>query len=427
MNDNYGVPCSHNPKVPGSSPGSATKEKEKCATGAPISTGKAENSPRMIEKNSIPQVKLVTCGMDLKKRWYITFWWSLNGRKKRYRYYGDVNRIKRADLRLAALKNLQQTIFDRLASGWNPETDMYNDPQHLTIADALAQCITVKKGYVMPTTFSSFQSRVRAFIQWLNNEKLALYPPSFVKKQEIIKYLNWLIGRGINSRTRNNHLADIKECFTMLSESHPDEIIANPCTGIRKLPERSVRHEAYTNHEFKRISELVRVVNPYLHLFCRIIVYCGLRPIEITRLRVGDFNLDERIINLPGASEKNAERRVLRIFDVLWKDIEAMGLQHYPSHYYIFNSSKQPREAAGTRDWFTRQFSRVRKELNLAPNKTMYAIRHTFICDLLENGEDPLTVMKISGHKSWDAFKQYADKYLKKPVDDFSSKLTTVF
>ncbi len=69
-------------------------------------------------------------------------------------------------------------------------------------------------------------------------------------------------------------------------------------------------------------------------------------------------------------------------------------------------------------------------KLNLseaAAYKTMYAIRHTFICDLLENGEDPLTVMKISGHKSWDAFKQYADKYLKKPVDDYTDKLTVVF
>ncbi len=65
--------------------------------------------------------------------------------------------------------------------------------------------------------------------------------------------------------------------------------------------------------------------------------------------------------------------------------------------------------------------------LRLPANKTMYAIRHTFICDLLENGEDPLTVMKISGHKSWDAFKQYADKYLKKPVDDYTDKLTVVF
>ena len=72
-------------------------------------------------------------------------------------------------------------------------------------------------------------------------------------------------------------------------------------------------------------------------------------------------------------------------------------------------------------------FAQVKKELRLPANKTMYAIRHTFICDLLENGEDPLTVMKISGHKSWDAFKQYADKYLKKPVDDYTDKLTVVF
>lgn len=35
--------------------------------------------------------------------------------------------------------------------------------------------------------------------------------------------------------------------------------------------------------------------------------------------------------------------------------------------------------------------------------------------------------MKISGHKSWDAFKHYADKYLKKPVDDFTADLSVVF
>lgn len=81
----------------------------------------------------------------------------------------------------------------------------------------------------------------------------------------------------------------------------------------------------------------------------------------------------------------------------------------------------------GTRDWFTSQFSKIKKQLNLPANKTMYAIRHTFICDLLENGVDPLTVMKISGHKSWDAFKHYADKYLKKPVDDFTADLSVVF
>lgn len=417
----------HNPKVAGSSPAPATKGVEKCASGVSESMETVEcNHESMIDHKIVPLVKLVTG--DIKSRWHISFWYAHLGTNHRIRLYGEVNRIKNYEQRLTALQNLQLQVSNQLADGWNPVTNEYQKPKHLTIERALEQVIDIKRSYFMPTSFSAFSSRVNSFMYWLRINQFSLWPVAQIERKHITEYLNWLlVERSIQARTRNNHLADIKECFELLIENNNDEVKANPTKGIRKLPERSTRHEAYTMHEFTRISTLVKVINPYLHTYCKLIVYCGLRPVEICRLRVKDFDLFNRTITLPAKSEKNAERRILRIFDVLWPEIESMRLQDYPADYFVFNSQKEPKAKAGNRDWFTKQFAHVKKELRLPAHKTMYAIRHTFICDLLENGEDPLTVMKISGHKSWDAFKQYADKYLKKPVDDYTDKLTVVF
>ena len=174
----------------------------------------------------------------------------------------------------------------------------------------------------------------------------------------------------------------------------------------------------YSPDELKKLFDWLRENNQYLFLYCKFIAYTFIRPVELTRLRVGDIDLENKLIRLSVFQTKNKSSDVLTIMDILIPEIEAMNLHLYPKDYFLFSAKLKPDKEFTTRDYFTDKFAKAKKALGLSKNHTMYSIKHTFVCELIRNGAREVDVRRMTRHKTSDAFQKYIRQFNEeKPAD----------
>ena len=149
-----------------------------------------------------------------------------------------------------------------------------------------------------------------------------------------------------------------------------------------------------------------------------------MRPADIVQLQLRDIDDTEGIIHLWASREKTGTPKFKRIHKLYLAEVQAMNLYQYPGDYYLFTSDEKPRAYPTTRDYFTKRFQKIKKQLGLNRFQTMYSFRHTTAVDLARNGATLQEIMAVTGHKSLGALQQYLNKYLATLPDDFSHKLS---
>jgi len=250
--------------------------------------------------------------------------------------------------------------------------------------------------------------------------------PNKIKSEHIFAYLNYLmITKGNSARTRNNCLVDITSCFEVMKDINSEWITVNPCANIKKLPTASYTNKPYSKEQFEKISTYLLNNDRYLYFYLRCEIYFSLRPIEICKLQVKDFDLKNNILTIEADKTKQRTRKIKRIFAVHKQDFIDLDIENLPPHYYLFTGNGEPGAKKTTRDYFTNRYKKVKTTLNIEKEQTMYSLRHTFIIDLVKNmntyGLNIKDIMKISGHTSVQAFQSYIQKYLDEPIDDIST------
>jgi integrase len=143
----------------------------------------------------------------------------------------------------------------------------------------------------------------------------------------------------------------------------------------------------------------------------------GLRPIELTRLKVKDFNKDNNTIN-PQTAKNGAPRKLTisqRLSDLLTEQITKHNLTE---ENYIFG---------GTPEKYSSSFQRLKtmlaKRLNDPSIKRirLYDLRHKFCMDTIEKfPQQPFLIMYTMGHKHLNTTEHYVhiQEYLKAITTD---------
>ncbi|TNE80822.1 MAG: hypothetical protein EP332_06275 [Bacteroidetes bacterium] len=369
---------------------------------------------------------------DLSKRWYVDYSFRNPNTDKmvRFREYGNVNLHADFEGRMAAIQILLQEINRRIFDkGFHPFAgQVFTDRKHFTIDRAIYEVIDEKQTYQKPTSFRDSRSRLTIFVKWLRIQGLNSKKPDKITKGNISDFLRHLsTARKISNRTRNNYLIELHSLFERLRamELFPDTL-PNPCHQLHRVPARSQRHISYTKTEMKRMQYWMEEHDPLLLLFTRHIIM-GLRPIEIVRLKLLNYDLDSWCINLWAEDEKTGVFKKKHILESYRHQFEEMDLWKLPGNYYFFTSKGYPGPVPTTRDFFSKRFSKMKKELGLGPMHTMYGLRHTTIIELVKSGLNHVEIMKYSGHKTLDSFQSYIQQYLDTDdIPDISTKLDFV-
>ncbi len=361
---------------------------------------------------------------DLSKPWFISFYFldPHTGKFVRRRETGDINRFKTVKERREALFTLKQVKEVMLNSGWSPfqqyDPEKFLEKSELvftTLDEAIERVKKHKKLLLKPDSYISFKYKVEYFRSYMENRKLLFVNVKEVTKKYIVEFLDYK-STHVSIRTRNNILIDVKSMFSTMLDM--ELIDANPAERIKKFKCESERNVIYSPDELKKLFDWLRENNQYLFLYCKFIAYTFIRPVELTRLRVGDVDLENKSIRLSVFQTKNKSSDVLTIMDILIPEIEAMNLHLYPKDFFLFSSKLKPDKGFTTRDYFTDKFAIAKKALGLSKNHTMYSIKHTFVSELIRNGAREVDVRRMTRHKTSDAFQKHIRQFNEeKPAD----------
>ena len=296
------------------------------------------------------------------------------------------------------------------------------------LAPTLGQCIDRvlehKKLHIADLSYKSLKNRIKKFTTYLLNRKLLALEPNKLTKRQIMEYLDYRASVDkISGHTRNNDLIDTKSVFSTMQDL--ELIKENRASRIKKVVTQSDRNRVYTDKEFKDTFDCMEKNNPYLLLFCKFIYYGMIRPVEFTRLKIADIDLENNTITIPAKNTKARTTQTVPIMEVLKEVILSMNLDQYPKEYYLFSAKKQHWIEPTTRDYFTDKFSAVKKEVGLSDQHTMYALKHTVISKLRSNGASADAARKYSRHTSEQGFNAYTSYYDMQRPDYLSGFLST--
>jgi integrase len=127
----------------------------------------------------------------------------------------------------------------------------------------------------------------------------------------------------------------------------------NRASRIKKVVTQSDRNRVYTDKEFKDTFDCMEKNNPYLLLFCKFIYYGMIRPVEFTRLKIADIDLENNTITIPAKNTKARTTQTVTIMEVLKEVILSMNThqaaKNNPKHSKHITREKPRHASVNTR------------------------------------------------------------------------------
>jgi len=172
----------------------------------------------------------------------------------------------------------------------------------------------------------------------------------------------------------------------------------NPMAAVERLREHNVQDRVLSSEEFQRLLD---ALPSSLHLVVIMAYYTGMRRGEVLNLRWNQIDLSKGLIRLEGIDTKTQTGRLVPLnvtLTPLLKDAMQSPVQCAPGH--IFHRNGEPIESIRS------AFDKACREAGLT-NFHIHDLRHTAVTNMRRAGIDPLTAMKITGHKTMAVFRRY--------------------
>ena len=121
-------------------------------------------------------------------------------------------------------------------------------------------------------------------------------------------------------------------------------------------------------------------------LACYLLYYCFIRPVEMTRLRVRDFNLKESTITIPAESAKNKTTQTVTVPKKVLLYAIDLGIFATPMDNFIFSYNLRP--------------GRTEKPLGLKKEWKFYSLKDTGITEMCDRNMATIAVRDQARHSS---------------------------
>jgi integrase len=408
-------------------------------------------------KKKFSTPKIYTANNDLSKRWYVYFSYRNpeTGKLKRQTpIYGESNKYKTKEERLAVLTILRQVLIKLLGQGYNPYKDneslhqrhqekqsekekrlqnsekqprlINQQPEEIkqskedvkpkedlgvTLKKAFDFDMVIKEKTLQASSLRSYGSHIRIFRQWLKDNKKRISYIKQIDKSEISEFLLQIMTK-TSARNRNNYRASLSSFFSTLEEH--ELVQENFVKKIKNHKTTSTRNKTYTKIQRKEIFDHLEKEDQTLLLFIKFVSYNFLRPIEVCRLKIEDINTQNRTLSFKA---KNSPLKTKIIPEVLWVDLP--DFSKYKQNDFLFTpggiGGTWETTADNKRNYFSKRFKKVVKEkFSLGADYGMYSFRHTYITKLYRELRKTYTpfeaksnLMQITGHSSMSALDQY--------------------
>ena len=382
------------------------------------------------EKKKYSEPKIYDADGDLSKRWYVYFSFRKTAESALVRFPNNFYAAQYLDKkdRLQWLKKIQRTLSILLKDGFNPynpenkfEFDT-EDKSNQSIEEALKFALNIKKSTLAATSYKGLEGRILRFEKWLNENGFKNRLITTVNKKVVTSYLNEIL-IATSAKNRNNTRTDISSIFTVLADNDiiPDNFI-HKVPVLKSTPEKN---KSFTTEEEAKIFNYLDKNNKLLALYVKFISYNFLRPVEVNRVKIGDIDLNDKILKI----KTKTGFKVKRIPQLLIDEIPDLSI--YPCDAYLFGRKDfgQYWEATenNRRNDYSDYFLEVKKKFGFDKNYGLYSFRHTFITKLYNTFIKEMTpdeaesnIMSITGHSTKTALRKYLREINAYIPDDYS-------
>lgn len=338
------------------------------------------------------------------KEWFIDFYCYDPSLRRLRRKRIKCNRIKGVRERRAWAREVMQRISKQLSRGWNPwiEQDLGN--LH-TVEEVFTHYDNYldkmfNSGYMRKQTYANYKSRMKNVLEYIHKREPIYYMYQF-DRGYISEFLDHIfIERDNNGQTRNNYLSWIATfCGWCVEKNY---LQRRPTDGISYIDKRHLRksREVIPTATVKKIGVWVKKHDPNFMLACYLLYNCFIRPVEMTRLKIGWINVEQGTITIPGEASKNRETMSVTLpKKVLFYAME-LGLFKHASSDYIFSTKLRPGTEQIDPKIFRDHWRKVRNALKLPKQYQFYSLKDTGITEMLDAKMASITVRDQARHSS---------------------------
>lgn len=348
---------------------------------------------------------------------YIQFYAFDPERGKLRRKTIKINRIKGANNRKKYARGVIARLNEQLSRGWNPWIIADTSNLH-TIVESLNRYDDYinkmfENSLYRKETYVGYKSYLKILREYIDKHSNCYYTYQF-DKQFCVDFLDYIfIERNNGAQTRNNYLNFLRVLSGFFLEK--GFITTKPTDGIKPISKRLFKKER-TRIPAKVVKEIAKYLKEYDPRFlfvCYLLYYCFIRPVEITRLRVRDFNLKKCTLTVQGECSKNKETQTVTVpKKVIMFGIE-QGFFSAPMDDFIVSEKLRPGTIEIDPKIFRDHWATVRKALRLKPEWKFYSLKDTGITELLEANMPSIEVRDQARHSSLSITEIYAQRSTK--------------
>ena len=328
-------------------------------------------------------------------------------------------------------QKLVEEYIAKLRKGWTPwnneeyifldqicyakETESYGNKRksNINIRRLSSEFLLQNKLSLKPKSYSSYQSKMRIFCMWIQNNGYLEYDITAIDNKIILQFFDYLINeRNLDKVTIKSYKVKLNAFFNYLIKKK--NIVTNP---IYNIPSgRKKRDEAprpILPGDMEKLMTCINQNDPQLYLACLMQFYCAIRPgTELRLLKIKHIDFWNQMIMINILDAKTEREEHIGIPDQLFELItNKYQLQNYNREFYIFGKNGMPGPDPLGKNSMRIRFNKYRDMLGMSKEYKFYSLKHTGAGMLLENGFNLKELMEHLRHRDINSTYHYIRKY----------------
>lgn len=324
-----------------------------------------------------------------------------------------INHIKGVGKRRQYAREVIKRLGYKLSCGWNPWIAK-DTTDHFLFEDALGryEMHTEKmlaNGYFRKETYAGYKSYAKILRKYIK-EKHPLYYVYQFDRAFCVSFLDYVfIDRNNGAQTRNNYLNFLRVFSGFLVDK--GYLKSKPTDGISPISKRLYKKErtCVPLDVVSRIANYCKAHERHFLLACYLLYYGFIRPVEMSRLKVRDFNVKAGTVTIRAECSKNKKKQTVTLpKKVILYAIE-LGIFSRAMDDYVFSYNLRPGPVEIDPKHFRDHWDNLRKPLGLNKEWKFYSLKDTGITAMLKAKFPAIEVRDQARHSSLAITEIYTD------------------
>jgi len=281
--------------------------------------------------NNMAKKNFVHARLVSGEKWYIdyTIQDASTGEVSRHRQSFDLDKIENLEIRLLVAERLVRYIHV-FAGKVRVDAAPEKGP---ILRKALADALAVKCSSPRKNTHRGYKSIVKMFLEWCP-DKLAMEPIGAFTRKNAIAYWDYLQTQGYRGVTLHNKLIHLRALWAETIRREWCE--KNPWDKITPPKKEEKLRRIFTDDELAIVAREIEKQDYWMFRGVLLQYYCYIRPVELTRLKMRDFDFGAGTITVQEYNDKKWKKRIKTIpKSVLPYFIDGV-FDKYPGNYYMY-------------------------------------------------------------------------------------------